>query len=205
MDYRRLGRSGLKVSRLALGCMSYGDPAWRPWVLDETAARPFFRRAVEAGINFFDTADMYSLGVSESITGRLLRDLLPRDEAVIATKVHSTMSPRPNMGGLSRKHIMEQCHASLKRLGTDYVDLYQCHRADADTPLEETLRALDDLVTQGKVLYVGVSEWSAQRIEEARRSVSAELAEKVTFAAQAATEVDVPRHSFDLALFSWSL
>src|SRR5574339_698418 len=104
MEYGRLGKSGLTVSRLALGCMSYGDPAWRPWVLDETAARPFCRRAVEAGINFFDTADMYSLGVSEAITGRMLRDLLPRDEVVIATKVHFTMSPAPNMGGLSRKH-----------------------------------------------------------------------------------------------------
>ena len=167
MDYRRLGRSGLKVSRLALGCMSYGDPAWRPWVLDEAAARPFFRRAVDAGINFFDTADMYSLGVSESITGRMLRDLLPRDEAVIATKVHFTMSPGPNMGGLSRKHILQGCDASLKRLGVEAIDLYQIHRFDPDVPIDETLEALNDLVRTGKVRYIGASSGSAWRMAQA--------------------------------------
>ena len=167
MEYRQLGRSGLKVSRLALGCMSYGDPAWRPWVLDETASRPFFRRAIEAGINFFDTADMYSLGVSEAITGRMLRDLLPRDEVVIATKVHFTMSPGPNMGGLSRKHIVQGCDASLTRLGYDAIDLYQIHRFDPDVPIDETLEALNDLVRSGKVRYIGASSGSAWRMAQA--------------------------------------
>jgi aryl-alcohol dehydrogenase-like predicted oxidoreductase len=147
--------------------MSYGDPAWRPWVLDETAARPFFRRAVEAGINFFDTADMYSLGVSESITGRMLRDLLPRDEAVIATKVHAPMSRGPNMGGLSRKHILQGCDASLKRLGVETIDLYQIHRFDPDVPIDETLEALSDLVRSGKVRYIGASSGSAWRMSQA--------------------------------------
>jgi aryl-alcohol dehydrogenase-like predicted oxidoreductase len=147
--------------------MSYGDPSWRPWVLDEAAARPFFRRAVEAGINFFDTADMYSLGISESITGRLLRDLIPRDEAVIATKVHFTMSPGPNMGGLSRKHILQGCEASLTRLGVDAIDLYQIHRFDPDVPIDETLEALNDLVRMGKVRYLGASSGSAWRMARA--------------------------------------
>ena len=167
MDYGRLGRSGLKVSKLALGCMSYGDPSWRPWVLDETAARPFFRRAVEAGINFFDTADMYSLGISEAITGRLLRELIPRDEAVIATKVHFPMTGRPNMGGLSRKHILQGCDASLRRLDVDAIDLYQIHRFDPDVPIDETLEALNDLVRAGKVRYIGASSGSAWRMAQA--------------------------------------
>ncbi len=167
MEYRRLGRSGLQVSRLALGCMSYGTPAWRPWVLDEAAARPFFVAALEAGINFFDTADMYSRGVSEEVTGRLLRELGRRDELVIATKVHFAMgaSPdTPNMGGLSRKHIVQACEASLRRLGMDAIDLYQIHRFDRDVPIEETLEALNDLVRAGKVRYIGASSGSAWRM-----------------------------------------
>ena len=147
--------------------MSYGDPAWRPWVLDEAAARPFFRRAVEAGINFFDTADMYSMGVSESITGRLVRELMPRDEAVFATKVHFAMSPRPNMGGLSRKHILQGCESSLKRLGIDAIDLYQIHRFDPEVSIDETLEALNDLVRAGKVRYIGASSGSAWRMAQA--------------------------------------
>src|SRR5689334_6222728 len=146
MKYVQLGRSGLQVSRLALGCMSYGTPKWRPWVLDEAAARPFFQRAIEAGITFFDTADMYSLGVSEEITGRALRDLARRDEVVIATKVFNAMAPGPNMAGLSRKHILQGCEASLRRLGIDAIDLYQIHRFDAHVAIEETLEALHDLV-----------------------------------------------------------
>src|SRR5689334_15957699 len=128
MEYTQLGRTGLTVSRICLGCMSYGTPTWRPWVLDEQAARPFFRRAVEAGINFFDTSDMYSVGVSEEITGRALRELARRDEVVLATKVFFSMGPGPNMAGLSRKHVVQACEASLRRLGMDAIDLYQIHR-----------------------------------------------------------------------------
>jgi 1-deoxyxylulose-5-phosphate synthase len=158
MEYARLGRTGLTVSRVCLGCMSYGDPAWRPWVLDEAAARPFFRRAVELGINFFDTADMYSLGASEEITGRALREYARLDEVVIATKVFFQMrGEAPNMGGLSRKHVVQACEASLRRLGVETIDLYQVHRFDPLVPLEETLEALDLLVRQGKVRYVGAS------------------------------------------------
>ncbi len=167
MDYGRLGRSGLKVSKLALGCMSYGDPKWRPWVLDEHTSRPFFQRAVDAGINFFDTADMYSMGVSETITGRLVREFLPRDEAVVETKVHFPMSAAPNMGGLSRKHIVQACDASLERLGMDAIDLYQIHRFDPDVPIEETLEALNDLVRAGKVRYIGASSGAAWRMARA--------------------------------------
>jgi len=167
MEYTQLGRTGLTVSRLALGCMSYGDPGWRPWVLDEAAARPFFRRAVEAGINFFDTADMYSLGVSEHVTGAMLREFAVRDEVVIATKVHFPMSQGPNMGGLSRKHILQACDASLKRLGVEAIDLYQIHRFDPVTPMEETLEALNDLVRWGKVRYIGASSGPAWRVAEA--------------------------------------
>ncbi|MEZ5319791.1 MAG: aldo/keto reductase [Vicinamibacterales bacterium] len=168
MEYTRLGRTGLKVSRLALGCMSYGDPGWRPWVLDEAAARPFFRRAVEAGINFFDTADMYSLGVSEEVTGRLLKEFAIRDETVVATKVYWPMrGDRPNMGGLSRKHVLQACDASLRRLGIEAIDLYQIHRFDADVPIEETLEALNDLVRAGKVRYIGASSGSAWRMTQA--------------------------------------
>ena len=157
MEYTRLGQSGLSVSRICLGCMSYGSPSWRPWVLDEAAARPFFRRAIEAGINFFDTADMYSVGVSEEVTGRALRELARREEIVLATKVFFPLNPGPNLGGLSRKHIIEGCEASLRRLGFEAIDLYQIHRFDPLVPVEETLAALDHLVHSGKVRYIGAS------------------------------------------------
>jgi len=168
MEYTRLGSTGLTVSRLCLGCMSYGEPGWRPWVLDEAAGRPFFRRAVELGINFFDTANMYSLGVSEEVTGRALRDYARRDEIVIATKVFFGMrGGRPNTGGLSRKHIAEACEASLRRLGVEAIDLYQVHRFDPETPLDETLEALDLLVRQGKVRYLGASSTYAWKLMKA--------------------------------------
>jgi aryl-alcohol dehydrogenase-like predicted oxidoreductase len=162
-----LGRTGVRVSRICLGCMSYGTPAWRPWVLDEEAARPFFRRAVEAGINFFDTADMYSLGESERITGKLLRELTSLHEVVVATKVYFPLSDRPNMGGLSRKHIQQACEDSLRRLGVDCIDLYQIHRLDPHTPLDEMLAALDHLVRQGKVRYLGASSMYAWQFAQA--------------------------------------
>ncbi|HRE29936.1 MAG TPA: aldo/keto reductase, partial [Anaerolineales bacterium] len=146
MDYVRLGTTGLKVSRICLGMMTYGDPAWRDWVLDEATSLPLIRRAYEAGVNFFDTADMYSLGVSEEITGRALKTLAPRDEVVIANKVFNPMGPKPNQGGLSRKHILDAIDASLRRLGVDHVDLYQIHRWDPETPIEETMEALNDVV-----------------------------------------------------------
>jgi aryl-alcohol dehydrogenase-like predicted oxidoreductase len=157
MQYVNLGRTGLKVSRICLGMMTYGTPAWRPWVLDEESSRPFVRRAVEAGINFFDTADMYSLGESEAVTGRALRDFAQRDRVVIATKVYYPMSDDPNDRGLSRKHVLQAVDNSLRRLGTDYIDLYQIHRWDPSTPIEETLQALDDVVRAGKVRYLGAS------------------------------------------------
>lgn len=162
-----LGRTGMRVSRLCLGCMSYGTPDWRPWVLDEKASRPFFERALEAGINFFDTSDMYSQGVSEEVTGRLLREMADLDELVIATKVFFPHSDRPNQGGLSRKHIQQACEASLRRLGVDTIDLYQLHRLDPHTPIEETLRALDDLVRQGKIRHVGASACYAWEVAKA--------------------------------------
>jgi len=161
MDYTRLGSTGLKVSRLCLGCMTYGSKKWRQWVLEEDESRPFIRRALELGINFFDTADMYSVGASEEILGRALRDFARRDQVVIATKVFNPMSDSPNDRGLSRKHIHESIDASLRRLHTDYVDLYQIHRFDYDTPIEETLRALDDVVRAGKALYIGASSMHA--------------------------------------------
>ncbi|NOY54848.1 MAG: aldo/keto reductase [Actinobacteria bacterium] len=167
MQYTKLGSSGLEVSRIALGCMSYGTPSWRPWVLDAEASKPFFQRAVELGINFFDTADMYSLGVGEEVTGRWVREFALLDEVVIATKVFFPMSDRPNMGGLSRKHIVQACEASLRRLGVDTIDLYQIHRFDPHTPLEETLAALDHLVHQGKVRYIGASSMPAYRLMRA--------------------------------------
>lgn len=157
MQYVNLGKTGLKVSRLALGMMTYGAKSWREWVLEEDEARPFIRRALDAGINFFDTADFYSLGVSEEITGRALRDFAKRDQVVIATKVFLPMTDAPNDRGLSRKHIMQSINTSLKRLGTDYVDLYQIHRWDDSTPIEETLEALNDVVRAGKALYIGAS------------------------------------------------
>jgi len=164
MDYVNLGRTGLKVSRLCLGCMTYGASKWRPWVLDGAESRPFYARALEAGINFFDTADMYSLGESEVVTGKALKDLAGsgwRDGLVIATKLHHPMTERPNDRGLSRKHVMAAVDDSLRRLGTDYIDLYQIHRFDPATPIEETLGALHDVVKAGKVRYLGASSMYA--------------------------------------------
>jgi 1-deoxyxylulose-5-phosphate synthase len=163
MEYVSLGRTGLKVSKLCLGTMTYGDPAWRSWVLTEDAGRPFIKRALEYGINFFDTPNMYSNGVSEEILGRAVRDFATRDNVVIATKVFYPMSTEPNNRGLSRKHIMSAIDASLQRLGTDYVDLYQIHRWDPETPIEETLLALHDVVRAGKARYIGASSmWAWQ-------------------------------------------
>jgi len=167
MDYVNLGTTGLKVSRVCLGCMSYGTPKWREWVLDEDASRPFFRRAVEHGITFFDTADMYSLGASEEVTGRALKELAPRDQVVIATKAFYPMGKGPNDGGLSRKHLFHAIDSSLKRLGADYVDLYQIHRWDYSTPIEETLRALDDIVRAGKARYIGASSMFVHQFAKA--------------------------------------
>lgn len=161
MDYVRLGSTGLKVSRLCLGTMTYGTPKWRPWILDEQAARPFYKRALEHGINFFDTADMYSRGVSEEVLGRALKDLAKREEVVIATKVFYPVTDHPNGKGLSRKHIMDAVDASLRRLGVDYIDLYQIHRLDLDTPMEEICEALHDVVKAGKVRYLGASSMFA--------------------------------------------
>ena len=161
MEYVRLGRSGLKVSRLALGCMTFGSSDWAPWVLGFDDSAKILRQAVDLGINFFDTADMYSLGKSEEIIGKVLLDLVPRHKLVIATKVYNQMSGDPNDRGLSRKHIFEAVDGSLKRLGTDYIDLYQLHRFDYETPLEETLDALNDVVRAGKVRYLGASSMHA--------------------------------------------
>lgn len=161
MDYVRLGQSGLKVSRISLGTMTYGDPAWRDWVLPEEQSRPFYQRALDLGINFFDTADVYSLGVSEEITGRALKDFARRDQVIIATKVHGKMGEGPNDHGLSRGHILSAAQASLKRLGTDYIDLYQIHRFDPETPILETMTALHDLVRMGAVRYIGASSMAA--------------------------------------------
>jgi aryl-alcohol dehydrogenase (NADP+) len=161
MDYVRLGSTGLKVSRLTLGCMTYGSKKWRDWVLDEEESRPFIRRALELGINFFDTADMYSVGASEEVVGRALKEFAQRDKVVIATKVFNPMGDDPNQRGNSRKHIHHAIDDSLRRLGTDYVDLYQIHRFDYATPIEETLRALDDVVRAGKALYIGGSSMYA--------------------------------------------
>jgi aryl-alcohol dehydrogenase (NADP+) len=157
MDYVRLGTTGLKVSRICLGMMTYGSPEWHPWTLDEAASRPFVKRALERGINFFDTADMYSRGVSEEVTGRALKDFAKRDQVVVATKVCLPMGDGPNDKGLSRKHLLDGIDASLRRLGMDYVDLYQIHRFDYDTPIEETMRTLDDIVRSGKARYIGAS------------------------------------------------
>lgn len=162
MEYVNLGRTGLKVSRLCLGTMTYGSSKWREWVLDEAESRPFLQRALEAGINFFDTADMYSLGASEEVLGRALKDSGPgRDRVVIATKVFFPLGDDPNQQGLSRKHIMHAIDDSLRRLGTDYVDLYQIHRFDSDTPIEETIEALHDVVRSGKARYLGASSMYA--------------------------------------------
>lgn len=161
MQYVNLGKSGLKVSRICLGMMTYGATTWRKWVLEEDAGRPIIRAAVESGINFFDTADVYSLGVSEAITGRALRDFAKRDEVVIATKVYNSMGDKPNDRGLSRKHIMASIDNSLRRLETDYIDLYQIHRFDRNTPIEETMEALHDVVKAGKARYIGGSSMYA--------------------------------------------
>jgi Predicted oxidoreductases (related to aryl-alcohol dehydrogenases) len=163
MDYVNLGKTGLKVSRICLGCMSYGVPerGTHPWSLPEEQSRPFFQRALEAGINFFDTANVYSDGTSEEITGRALRDFARREEVVIATKVHGRMRPDANGAGLSRKAILTEIDNSLRRLGTDYVDLYQIHRWDPETPIEETLEALHDVVKAGKARYIGASSMYA--------------------------------------------
>ena len=161
MEFVRLGKTGLKVSRLCLGCMTYGARSWRPWILEMDEARPFFQTAIEKGINFFDTANVYSLGESEHVTGRWLKEFARREDVVIATKVNLPMGKGPNDKGLSRKHIMDQIDASLQRLGTDYVDLYQIHRFDYETPIEETLEALNDVVKAGKARYIGASSMYA--------------------------------------------
>jgi 1-deoxyxylulose-5-phosphate synthase len=162
MQYVPLGNSGLKVSRICLGCMSFGSKKWREWVLEEADSLPFFRQALDVGINFFDTADMYSVGVSEEITGRALKKLgVKREEVVVATKVYNPMGDTPNERGLSKKHIRHAIDVSLKRLGVDYVDLYQIHRHDSTTSMEEALEALTDVVNQGKALYIGASSMYA--------------------------------------------
>ncbi|WP_341678037.1 aldo/keto reductase [Niveibacterium sp. SC-1] len=178
MDYVNLGRSGLKVSRLCLGMMSFGTPRFRPWMLDEAASRPVVQRAVELGINFFDTADMYSGGESEVLTGRFVREFMRRDEVVVATKVYNFVdtglqgaaaAPRPNDRGLSRKRILHAVDASLQRLGLDYIDLYQIHRWDYATPIEETMEALHEVVKAGKVRYLGASSMWAWQFAKAQQ------------------------------------
>jgi aryl-alcohol dehydrogenase (NADP+) len=169
MDYIALGTTGLKVSRICLGCMTYGEPnrGNQPWSIGQEGAEPFFRQALDAGINFFDTANVYSAGSSEEITGRTLLSMAPRDELVIATKVNGRMNPGANGQGLSRKAIMAEIDNSLTRLGTDYVDLYQIHRWDYDTPIEETLEALHDVVKAGKARYLGASSMHAWQFAQA--------------------------------------
>jgi 1-deoxyxylulose-5-phosphate synthase len=170
VKYARLGRSGLKVSRICLGMMSYGSKAERAWHLDESEAEPIVRHAVESGVTFFDTADTYSDGLTEEITGRLLGKLFPRrEDYVLATKVYFPMGPGPNDGGLSRKHVMSAIDASLARLGTDYVDLYQIHRWDYETPIEETMEALNDVVRAGKARYIGASSMYAWQFAKAQQ------------------------------------
>jgi 1-deoxyxylulose-5-phosphate synthase len=167
MKYVRLGSSGVSVSRICLGCGGYGDKKWFPWILDEAEARPHFARALEAGINFFDTANRYSAGVSESITGRWLSEMGKRDELVIATKVYGRIAEGPNMAGLSRKHIIQNCEGSLRRLRTDYIDLYYMHRWDFTAPIEETVGAFDYLINSGKVRYLGASSMAAWQFSKA--------------------------------------
>ena len=169
MEYTRLGSTGLQVSRICLGMMSYGSSSWRDWVLDLDAARPLVRSAVEAGVTFFDTADMYSNGASEAVTGTLLREFFPRrDDYVLATKVFMPTGPGRNDRGLSRKHVLAGIDASLRRLGTDHVDLYQIHRWDPDTPIEETMEALHDIVRAGKARYLGASSMYAWQFAKAQ-------------------------------------
>ena len=169
MDYARLGSTGLKVSRICLGCMGFGDATrWiHKWVLNEEDSRPVIQKALELGINFFDTANVYSIGASEEILGRALKDFARRDEVIIATKVHGKMREGPNGGGLSRKAILSEIDNSLKRLGTDYVDLYQIHRWDYETPIEETMEALNDIVRAGKARYIGASAMWAWQFQKA--------------------------------------
>lgn len=167
MEYVRLGTTGMKVSRICLGTMTYGDPDWREWTLGYEESKPFFKRAIELGINFFDTADMYSLGVSEEVTGKALAEYAQRDQVIVASKVYNPMGDGPNDRGLSRKHIMDAIDASLRRLGTDYIDLYQIHRWDYETPIEETLEALNDVVRSGKVRYIGASSMFAWQFMKA--------------------------------------
>jgi aryl-alcohol dehydrogenase (NADP+) len=169
MKYVRLGKTGLRVSRICLGTMTYGSKQWRDWVLEEKEARPFFERALEAGINFFDTADAYSVGVSEEITGRALGELARRDQMVIATKVFMKLGDGPNDGGLSRKHVLDAIDASLRRLDTDYVDLYQIHRWHYNTPIEETMEVLHDVVKAGKARYIGASSMFAWQFAKAQQ------------------------------------
>jgi 1-deoxyxylulose-5-phosphate synthase len=170
MQYTNLGKSGLKVSRICLGCMSYGDPkTWiHNWVLNEEEGRPFIKKALESGINFFDTANIYSLGTSEEILGRAIRDFAKRDEVVIATKLFNAMREEPNAKGLSRRTVMKEIDDSLKRLNMDYVDLYQTHRWDYDTPIEETMEALHDVVKAGKARYIGASSMYAWQFTKAQ-------------------------------------
>jgi len=169
MKYVRVGKSGLKVSKICLGCMSYGSSEWRKWVLDEPESKVFIKRALELGINFFDTANAYSLGKSEEVLGNALREFAPgkRSEHVIASKVYVPMNDKPNGGGLSRKHIMDSVEQSLRRLGTDYLDIYQFHRWDPETPLEETIDTLHDLLRAGKIRYVGGSSCYAWQFSKA--------------------------------------
>jgi len=169
MDYINLGKTGLKVSRLCLGMMTYGSKKWREWILDEEEARPFVKRALEAGINFFDTADVYSLGASEEVLGKVLRHLkVRREDVVVATKVFNPMGDNPNDRGLSRKHILDSIDASLRRLQMDHVDLYQIHRWDYDTPIEETMETLHDVVKAGKARYIGASSMFAWQFTKAQ-------------------------------------
>lgn len=169
MEYVRFGHTGMTVSRICLGTMTYGTPTERwPWALNEEQSRPFIQKALELGINFFDTADVYTAGASEEVIGRALKDFAKRDDVVLATKVYNPMGPGPNDKGLSRKHIMSAIDASLKRLGTDYVDLYQIHRWDYDTPIEETMEALHDVVKAGKARYIGASSMYSWQFAQAQ-------------------------------------
>ncbi|HEV2550246.1 MAG TPA: aldo/keto reductase [Stellaceae bacterium] len=167
MDYRNLGSSSLKISRLGLGAMGIGDPSWREWVLDEVASRPIVKRSLDLGINFIDTCDFYSRGRSEEIVGRLIKELVPRDEIVLATKAGNPMGKGPNARGYSRKHLFEAVEQSLRRLATDYIDLYQTHIWDVTTNLEEMVDAFDDLVRSGKVLYLGITDMPAWQLAKA--------------------------------------
>src|SRR5512132_3922271 len=175
MEYGRLGSTGIKVSRICLGCMGFGDAErWiHKWVLDEENSRPIIKKALELGINFFDTANVYSIGKSEEILGRALKDFADRDEVVIATKLHGKMREGPNGEGLSRKAILHEIDASLKRLGTEYVDLYQIHRWDSGTPIEETMEALNDVVRAGKARYLGASSTHAWQFAKAQHVAEA--------------------------------